>query len=603
MVAEVSLDEEAESQLHPSQSDGEFIRNSGQQSQMHAFSREITSTVHGLKSQFSSILMLVVFIGILSLISFALNVSDHFASSEDSQSTEVGFKASSIAFGSCTAYDLRELSIWDDAILPSQPDAWIWTGDFVYLDDNEINCKIFESTSEWQQSCNCSASWLEQPPYSCHAGDLEYSANRWNKALTNGPYNNFLRYMCPRGLDAGYFPPPGSDPALCDKPIWGVYDDHDFGWNNGNKREPSKSQFKELYLDALGEYATSVRRNSDRGAWIKYTLNQGDKHREVDIFVLDERYEREALPCDTRRAYCEHMLASTEGTVAGRAWCRDFLHGGDIGTGSCCKKDEDIFFGWCQRNGSRSSPYYRSACDVSYEHFGMQALELDDVTGELVAPSDQDKVDSYQDSPLCEVLGKTQRRWLRNAVQRSSAALQVFVSGSVLLYNPAWHTCGTRADGSPIECRCGGDNLDCYRTAQRELLHTITYLTKSCAIVLTGDYHFSDIKALQSGYQRYADYYNSSSNSKTVFQVMASGMSSSTARNVSCEDYRLDPMGLRTHPECSFVTGPNFGKLVMEYDEQGHLSTVRLQILSGVQANEVLLETIIDPRSCSQSST
>lgn len=32
----------------------------------------------------------------------------------------------------------------------------------------------------------------------------------------------------------------------------GIYDDHDFGWNNGNGREPQKRAYKELYLDAIG---------------------------------------------------------------------------------------------------------------------------------------------------------------------------------------------------------------------------------------------------------------------------------------------------------------------------------------------------------------
>lgn len=93
-----------------------------------------------------------------------------------------------IAFGSCTSYDLRPWDIFTTAIIPSKPDMWIWTGDFVYLDDNEVNCAIFEDSSLWQQSCNCSANWLDSPPYSCHAGDIEYASNRWIKGLHNGMF-------------------------------------------------------------------------------------------------------------------------------------------------------------------------------------------------------------------------------------------------------------------------------------------------------------------------------------------------------------------------------------------------------------------------------
>ncbi len=42
-------------------------------------------------------------------------------------------------------------------------------------------------------------------------------------------------------------------------------------------------------------------------------------------------------------------------------------------------------------------------------------------------------------------------------------------------------------------------------------------------------------------------------------------MSASTGRAVTCEDYRLDPLGLRTHPECDFVRGANFGRVSNVY--------------------------------------
>lgn len=43
-----------------------------------------------------------------------------------------------IAFGSCTAYDEREWTIFRDAIQPARPDAWIWAGDMVYLGECSI---------------------------------------------------------------------------------------------------------------------------------------------------------------------------------------------------------------------------------------------------------------------------------------------------------------------------------------------------------------------------------------------------------------------------------------------------------------------------------
>ncbi len=213
-----------------------------------------------------------------------------------------------------------------------------------------------------------------------------------------------------------------------------------------------------------------------------------------------------------------------------KAWCTDFVRGGLDGSGSCCAKDEAIFYDWCTRPGSEEHQFYRYACDVTFEHFGQKALLLN-ARDELAEPDGSEIRDQYQDSPFCEVLGKAQRKWLRRAVAESTAPVKLFVSGSVLLYNPLPYTCGsydnhTSVSATPqdISCRCGGDNMDCYSVAQRELLHIISS-AGGCAVVLTGDYHFSDIKAMQPGRQKYSDVniYNSENNTQTVYQVMSSG--------------------------------------------------------------------------------
>lgn len=45
----------------------------------------------------------------------------------------------------------------------------------------------------------------------------------------------------------------------------GVYDDHDFGWNNGNRRMPEKQMFKEMFLDFLDVPNDSIRRRHLEG--------------------------------------------------------------------------------------------------------------------------------------------------------------------------------------------------------------------------------------------------------------------------------------------------------------------------------------------------
>ena len=86
------------------------------------------------------------------------------------------------------------MTIWTKSIIPADPHAWIWAGDMVYLDDNEINCNIFERSLEWQRSCNCTPSYINSPPYSCHAGDLEYINSRWIRALNNGKWSYYFKY-------------------------------------------------------------------------------------------------------------------------------------------------------------------------------------------------------------------------------------------------------------------------------------------------------------------------------------------------------------------------------------------------------------------------
>ena len=164
------------------------------------------------------LIWMILFFGLLFgvLASFALRPPPEFL-----ETPSAGFNASTIAFGSCSSYDLRDLNIFTDAIIPSKPDAWIWAGDFVYLDETDINCAIFQNSQEWQMTCNCTATWSQEPPFTCRAGDVDYAQRRWMKGLNNGntltfpvyfnkliltivaPYNKFLEYMCPKSMEQG----------------------------------------------------------------------------------------------------------------------------------------------------------------------------------------------------------------------------------------------------------------------------------------------------------------------------------------------------------------------------------------------------------------
>lgn len=61
------------------------------------------------------------------------------------------------------------------------------------------------------------------------------------------------------------------------------------------------------------------------------------------------------------------------------------------------------------------------------------------------------------------------------------------LSGSVLLGSLGYKDPATGHE-------CSDDDWSCWRPAQVNLLHTLANATSGCVVVLTGDYHYSDIK-------------------------------------------------------------------------------------------------------------
>lgn len=91
-----------------------------------------------------------------------------------------------------------------------------------------------------------------------------------------------------------------------------------------------------------------------------------------------------------------------------------------------------------------------------------------------------------QDSPVCDVLGMPQRRWVQEQLQRSSTPLKIVGSGSVLLGSLTFKD----EDGN----ECSEDDWYCWPNAQVNLLHTLANVSAGCLVLITGDYHYSDIK-------------------------------------------------------------------------------------------------------------
>lgn len=136
------------------------------------------------------------------------------------------------AFGSCNKQYLPQ-PLWKK-IIADQPDLFLWTGDVVYADTRDMG-----------KLSQIYASQLQQPEY-----------------------NAFVK----SGI-----------------PILGVWDDHDYGENNGAKDFPPKKKSQELFLDFLGEKKASPRRQQD-GIYTGYSFGEGPES--VRFLLLDTRSER-----------------------------------------------------------------------------------------------------------------------------------------------------------------------------------------------------------------------------------------------------------------------------------------------------------------------
>lgn len=142
-----------------------------------------------------------------------------------------------IAFGSCNK-STSEQDIWD-AVLNNDPELWIWLGDNIYGDTY----------------------------------DMSVMAAKYDKQLSHPEYQRLLDQS----------------------QIIGIWDDHDYGVNDGGKEYLKKVESKRLLLDFLGVPRTAeVRKRS--GAYQSYTF--GPKDQQVKVILLDTRYFRDYLQKD-----------------------------------------------------------------------------------------------------------------------------------------------------------------------------------------------------------------------------------------------------------------------------------------------------------------
>ncbi|WP_281542899.1 alkaline phosphatase D family protein [Maribacter aestuarii] len=161
-----------------------------------------------------------------------------------------------IAFGSCNKASLPNL-LWDD-VLSSDPDVWIWGGDIIYADTD----------------------------------DMSKLKRMYDEQDAVEGYKNLKSKVG----------------------IIGSWDDHDYGLNDGGVEFKAKKESQQEFLDFMDVPANSPRRNQE-GIYTThdYVLEEGA----IKVLVLDTRYFRTPLTPDTETEKRIKPNAYGEGTILG----------------------------------------------------------------------------------------------------------------------------------------------------------------------------------------------------------------------------------------------------------------------------------------------
>ena len=165
-------------------------------------------------------------------------------------------RLTTIAFGSCNKQEEPQ-PLWDD-ILAQQPDLWVWLGDNIYADTD--NMKEMRTMYAQQRA---------QPDY---------------------------------------------QRLVASVPVIGTWDDHDFGVNDGGKNFQNKAASRDLLLEFLNVPKDRPVWNHD-GAYQSYTF--GPTGQRVKVLLLDTRYFRDELSASAQEGH--RYGPNSEGDLLGEA--------------------------------------------------------------------------------------------------------------------------------------------------------------------------------------------------------------------------------------------------------------------------------------------
>ncbi len=153
-----------------------------------------------------------------------------------------------IAFGSCNKMNMPQ-TMWQH-VIANNPQLWVWLGDIIYADTT----------------------------------DMRALAAHYKRLKTTADYKKMRAKT----------------------QIIGVYDDHDYGVNDGCGDYPLKKGAKKCLMDFLDVPMNSVLRKRE-GAYSSYTFGKGAQR--IKVIVMDTRYFRDTLQKDPtkQRRYIPNM--------------------------------------------------------------------------------------------------------------------------------------------------------------------------------------------------------------------------------------------------------------------------------------------------------
>ena len=152
-----------------------------------------------------------------------------------------------LSFGSCFNHKLIYLdSFIFKSLAKYRPDSFVWLGDATYADTYDFDLYKYH---------------IEE--------NKEIVKKSFDVAAKNEDYLEFKKTT---------------------KRIYGIWDDHDYGIDNGGKNNPKKEFMREQFLTFLEEPEDSVRWKRKDGIYESYYL---DPEQKIKLILLDNRFSKD----------------------------------------------------------------------------------------------------------------------------------------------------------------------------------------------------------------------------------------------------------------------------------------------------------------------